>query len=99
MVYYNTAKFQQGKEKLALFATVCETEILHVKFTIQCTKTLQQQSFSDILRDVRKRRKFCLHVFRLYGGTAFYGDGWRVFEDGTGCTLPTSCCEDDDGDI
>ena len=25
-------------------------------------------------------------------------DGWRIFEGGTGSTLPTSCREDDDED-
>ena len=25
-------------------------------------------------------------------------DGWRIFEGGTGSTLPMACCEDDDDD-
>ena len=25
-------------------------------------------------------------------------DGWRIFEGGTGRTLPVSCCEEDDDD-
>ena len=25
-------------------------------------------------------------------------DGWRIFERGTGSTLPMPCCEDDDDD-